>query len=102
MDEGEEELMPQGTQWKVPEVQEDKGTSPTISTWGLLVACVVAAVLLVLILSFASFKLLSSRKRKASLEVTPVTQIATIQLRNGDRHVPPNQRVDEAKCAKSH
>ena len=76
--------MPQDTQWIVPEVQEDKGTPPPTLTWVLPVACVVAAVLLALILSFASFKLLSSRKRKASLEVTPVTQIATIQLRNGD------------------
>ena len=85
MDEGEEELMPQDTQWKEQEVQEeDKGISPTTLTWVLPVACVVAGVLLGLILSFASFKLLRNRKRKASLAVTPVTQIATIQLRNGD------------------
>ena len=82
MDEGEEELMPQDTQWKVPEVQEDKGISPTISTWGLPVACVVAAVLLALIISLAMAKVLRSRKR-AGLPVTvtsPPTQIATIQL----------------------
>ena len=84
MDEGEEELMPQDTQWKVQEVQEeDKGTSPTILTWGLPVAYVVAGVLLGLIISLAMAKVLRSRK-KASLAVTPVTQIATIQLRNGD------------------
>ena len=85
MDEGEEELMPQDNQWKVPEVQEeDKGISPTILTWGLPVAYVVAGVLLGLIISLAMAKVLRSRKRKASLAVTPVTQIATIQLRNGD------------------
>ena len=83
MDEGEEELMPQDTQWKVQEVQEDKGVSPTILTWVLPVAYVVAGVLLGLIISLAMAKVLRSRK-KASLAVTPVTQIATIQLRNGD------------------
>ena len=79
--------MPQGTQWKVQEVQEDKGTSPTILTWGLPVAYVVAGVLLGMIISLATVKLLWNRKRRASLAVTvtsPPTQIATIQLKNGD------------------
>ena len=77
--------MPQGTQWKVQEeVQEDKSISPTILTWVLPVAYVVAGVLLGLIISLAMAKVLRSRKRKASLAVTPVTQMATIKLRNGD------------------
>ena len=84
-DGGKEELIPQGDQRKV---QEGTGNSDTILTWGPLVGYVLAAVLVALIFSLATVKLLRSRKSRASLAVTrtgqPI-QKASLTLRNGDK-----------------